>query len=612
MNIHQIDYKISNEAFEDRQSETLFMDRVLEEIKRASVLGISHFIFNHPDISKTIEKLIEILNSDQIEAILSMMLPTICELVQSPCASHVVQCALSMLNREKGPNGIVADSTSSQLLTQLIHHLKAFGLSSLLLNERSTFVVRDLLWITSGAGRLDVVSKTNRLSLHNVRNMHKEGTVRTQFDGFADNVAMAMIESESIRFNHSDKKQTRILCGSLCVLVQCLFITESREMLQRVIDQILTATPSKQKKSPKKRSMEHLNQCLYQCSHLMQSVFECGDDTVTVELITNHLDVEEIRRMANHKEGNFVLQSMLRRVFDALSIEKVGSALKDTVADLMCNNRTGVLVQLLDAFGRTSLNPSFIVKAILSMMENDSKFGEGNIVEKFLRLNMSQKALNSKLLQSRFRPRTSKFSVPGCMLLSAILKSNSSSLESLCRSFLSLESEDIVRMTKDSSGSMAVQSFIESKYIGDAFKHKLIDSKLEGKLAFLCTDKYGGFVMEAAFFGMGMERRKQFVLKILRRESVLKGSKIGLLLFSKMKLDLFKSNQEEWIQFLSGKRIQSKQPQLSPTKVLKKQTTRNNTKTHSRRRVSTKKSVASPGSKRFAKKRIRRKSKKLL
>ena len=96
------------------------MDRVIEELQRASSLGIFHFIFDHPDISKTIEKLIQILNEDQIDVILSMMLPSICELVQSKCASHVVQCALSMMNRENGQNDLNAYDSTSKLLSELI------------------------------------------------------------------------------------------------------------------------------------------------------------------------------------------------------------------------------------------------------------------------------------------------------------------------------------------------------------------------------------------------------------------------------------------------------------------------------------------------------------
>merc|ERR1712066_1052634 len=46
---------------------------------------------------------------------------------------------------------------------------KNYGLAHLLFDEKSSFVIRDLLWVCCGVIRFDQIKKKNRMKLHNVR-----------------------------------------------------------------------------------------------------------------------------------------------------------------------------------------------------------------------------------------------------------------------------------------------------------------------------------------------------------------------------------------------------------------------------------------------------------
>ena len=543
----------------------------------------STFIFEHPDTSRVIEKVLQISSGPvPIHRIFSLLLPNICHLVQCKCASHIVQCVLSLIPKilieehsSSSPNA--SDESMSHLLSQLIDKLTDFGLSTLFLDERSTFVVRDLLWVTSGVVRFDTASKHGRMSLHNVRKIpsfQDFGKHVASFKGFADSVAHSVLDSDYKLSSHiqcddenRDHHMTnRILCGSLGVLVQCLFITKSADILQRLIDEILTPPPppSKQGKRSKKtataeeRKQQHVKEAIYKSSHLMQCIFECGKRTVAAYAVKKCLNAKDFRKMAMDKEANFVLQSILRVLFDVNSIVYIGSAIQHVIVELFEMNRIGVLVQILDAFGRAKLKPSKMVFAIIERIESDSKYGDKKLVQRFLSLNASKEALRSKFVLSTVRPLTSRHSVLGCLLLSAILKSNSLSLQRVCRCIVhEVECEDLVKMAKDSSGSMVIQSFIESAYILDAMKWDLVD-KIKRKLPLLSTDKFGAYVIEAMFYALPMEHKTELARKLLEKGAVLMGSRTGVMVHRKMKLELLQRDEAEWTQFISGQRKHQK------------------------------------------------------
>merc|ERR1712129_689233 len=115
------------------------------------------------------------------------------------------------------------------------------------------------------------------------------------------------------------------------------------------------------------------------------------------------------------------------------------------------------------------------------------------------------------------------------------------------------EQEQIIAIGKDSSGSHVLQSFIESKHIFDALKCSVLEI-IGDKLHVLCTNKFGNYVMESAFFNLNFPYKQQFAQKLLSSKMILKGSKIGFALFVKMKLDLLNNCEEKWIEFIVKRR----------------------------------------------------------
>jgi len=251
------------------------------------------------------------------------------------------------------------------------------------------------------------------------------------------------------------------------------------------------------------------------------------------------------------KNGNFVLQSLLRRLFDIGSIQFIASALQHIIAQLFDNQKIGVLQCLLDAFRRSNLRPNAMIKIILQKVQND---GDKNIIFAFLYLNMNGKETTHSLIKSKLKKLCSQYCVLGCLLFASMIRCNSNFLGDIAKCFLQLSEDKIIQIGKDSSGSHVLQSFIESDYIFDSIKWQFLSIIGDKSLHVLCTNKFGNFVMESAFFNLNFPYKQMFAHKVLASATILKGSKLGFMLFAKMKLDLLQRDEAKWKEFISQRR----------------------------------------------------------
>eukprot|EP01084_Bolivina_argentea_P186800 321887_1 len=266
-----IDFMIENESFDNNENEQIFINNIIKEMDR---FDDTIFIFEHPDISKVIEKIIQILPSIYIrQFIQKFILPNLLPLITKKCSSHVLQTLFSLIptiliqqQSNHTNNNSETVNTMSDLLVEIINKLKQFehdnnGLSQLFIDEKSTFVMRDLLWISCGVVRFNKTKKKHRMKLHNVRKipqLKKFGLdhVPENVIEFGNDIAMNLLQYRhkyklSTHIKHHKyrrDKHSNILCGSLGVLIECLFITKTNNILQELIDEILIPPPAKQKK----------------------------------------------------------------------------------------------------------------------------------------------------------------------------------------------------------------------------------------------------------------------------------------------------------------------------------------------------------------------------
>eukprot|EP01083_Nonionella_stella_P164036 541690_1 len=588
-----IDYMITNESFENEEHEAMFIKNTIKEMQAFDDIV---FMFEHPDISKVIEKIIQILPSLRVRQFIStFIIPELYLLMHKKCASHVLQTVFTLIPRilieEQQINAIDTDSNDPQnedirsmntLLAEIIDKLQKFdsenhGLAQLFIDERSTFVMRDLLWISSGVVRFNKTKKKHRMELHHIRKIpslqkfsldHVPSTVTP----FASIVTQHVLEYKekytlSTHIKHHSMKRNKhsnILCGSLQVLMECLFITKCNDVLQSLIDEILTPPPAKEKYNVKQflkdakeeteeqRIKKHVLELISNesSSHLMQTMFEFGNKNVSLTVVKQYLNAKEIRDMALDQNGNYVLQSMLRRLFDVKSIQFIASSVQHHIVELFAGNKIGVLYCLIDAFTRARLKPNAMVKTILEQM-NEQK--GTTLMDKFLYLNFDDAKIKQNLIRSKVRNLSSKYSVLGCLLLQSIVKCNSTMSLSVCKSFLTLDKDRVIEMSKDSSGSHVIQSLIECAHVYDDIKWEFLCT-IQDKFHILCTDKFGNYIMESVFFSLGFPFKQQFALKVAYSASILKGSKIGSMLYYKMKLDLLKRDANKWRQTIMKQR----------------------------------------------------------
>ena len=268
-----IDYMITNESFDD-ENEQIFINNIIREIENFNDII---FIFEHPDISKVIEKLIEMLSSVQIrQFILKFIIPNLFDLMSKKCSSHVLQTLFALIPRilieeyqfndnntesnnnnnndnDKFDDESIVIPKMTDLLIKIIEILidsvdDNYKLIELLFYEESNFIIRDLLWITSGVVRFDKMGKKSRMKLHHIRkipllqkfNLNHIPVAVQKFAYILSKNLLKYINSKNEN-GHEYKlsffiKQNNIFCASICVLIECLFITKSNDILQDIIN----------------------------------------------------------------------------------------------------------------------------------------------------------------------------------------------------------------------------------------------------------------------------------------------------------------------------------------------------------------------------------------
>jgi len=585
-----IEYKLNNESFDnDHGEEQLFIDNIFKEIES---FGDTLFIFEHPDISKVLEKALSICSCTQLRQFTTTLLvPHLYDLMTRKCASHVVQTVLSSIPRilieehthyRHHDSDDERDVSMAELLSKIVETVLSFeDLAQLFMDEKCAFVLRDLLWISSGVVRFDRTKKNNRMKLHHVRKIpHLDkfslDHIPASVQQFAVQMAQKLLSANTMCFYGNERY--RILCGSLQVLLECLFITKEHECLQRLIEEILTPKPKKseqdatahnsdnntadksESKSESKSDESSKKQYIYEMmlddstSRLLQTIFEFGDAMKNACSVVKHfLNAKEIRELAFNENGNFVLQSLLRRLSDVDSIKFVGTALQHETKALFERNRVGVIVCLIDAFARADLKANAIIKQVVEILKSDND-SNSNLIEAFLYLNVASGHKRRKLeLKSKVLPSSTRFAVLGCLLLQSVVKCNSNFLlPTFGAAYLALSADRILALCKDSSGSHCMQCFVEAKHIPMDMKWRFVQ-KILPKFHTLCVNKFGNYFTESVFNSFDLEHKQKFALKLLESSSVLKGSKLGFILYSKMKLDLLQENETKWKQIIMKK-----------------------------------------------------------
>jgi nucleolar protein 9 len=136
----------------------------------------------------------------------------------------------------------------------------------------------------------------------------------------------------------------------------------------------------------------------------------------------------------------------------------------------------------------------------------------------------------------------------GSLILQSILRFNKPI--KIVQSILEMKPQTLSDVFCHPKGSRVADAFVESKFIGEKSREKLI-KHLEGMYMKLALSKNGSHVLEK-LYQLSSESQKEVIVKELaERLNQLNGSGCGRIISYKFNVEVYSRNVNQWKNFLS-------------------------------------------------------------
>ncbi|XP_005177003.2 uncharacterized protein LOC101893336 [Musca domestica] len=131
----------------------------------------------------------------------------------------------------------------------------------------------------------------------------------------------------------------------------------------------------------------------------------------------------------------------------------------------------------------------------------------------------------------------------GSLIIQDILRFNKPIF--LVNCILETSSEYLVSVFNTPNGSHICDAFLQSKFIGEKSREKLI-KHLEGYYVDLAITKFGSRVVESCFAAALEPQKAKIVKELAEKSNMLKGSPFGKLVSAKLRVDTYRLSAEQW------------------------------------------------------------------
>lgn len=116
--------------------------------------------------------------------------------------------------------------------------------------------------------------------------------------------------------------------------------------------------------------------------------------------------------------------------------------------------------------------------------------------------------------------------------------------------FLDMKPQDLSIIFSDPKGSYLVDAFMQSKFIGEKSREKLI-KHMEGLYLTLANSKHGSRVFDKLFEAANDNQKESIVTELSERVNQLNGTQSGRIINQKYQVEIYLRNKGQWkAQFL--------------------------------------------------------------
>ncbi|XP_075169867.1 nucleolar protein 9 [Haematobia irritans] len=287
----------------------------------------------------------------------------------------------------------------------------------------------------------------------------------------------------------------------------------------------------------------------YQCSViLLETLLTVAGPKLLTQLYAM-LFANKLAALAKEPSSNFAVQKLLQNMKEKDDFENVFEELHEHTEELLKIGHTGVISSLSSACLRLQAKQGQFVSALQSALHVS---GDKEKMKSFLLCLIKLKPF--EIIQ---QDKTAFVHLHGSLIIQDILRFNKPIFMVNC--ILETSADYIVSVFNTPNGSHICDAFLESKFIGEKSREKLI-KHLEGFYVDLAITKFGSRVIESCFSAASDTQKARIVKELADKSNMMKGSPFGKLVHHKLRVETYRLSAEQWKASLQQK--ESKVQQL--------------------------------------------------
>ncbi|KAF5290920.1 hypothetical protein FQR65_LT11502 [Abscondita terminalis] len=345
----------------------------------------------------------------------------------------------------------------------------------------------------------------------------------------------------------NDLCYSEITSGLLQVLL-ANFEKVDKKLLKKYLVKLLNESFTKVSEIEVKPSTSMLPDAFTSKSMIM--LLETGIEVAGPKLYTQIYAmcfVNRLLTLSKMKSTNFAVQKLLNHCKEKIEFESMFDELSDHFSEILDLGHSGVILALGQGCKRLTTKQGVFVQNI--MKHYDCYEPEANQIDIVMCL---CKNLKRKLLKENkdVDLQNAKLNLHGTLIIQLILEFNKPI--KLINSILSIDTNDLKKLFCNRMGSHIVDSFVKSQYVGEKSREKLF-RKLQGVYQDLASDKYGSRSFEAIWNVAILKNQKVIMNELSHKDGVWSNTQFGKIIASKINLELYKRNKDDWNNFVAKK-----------------------------------------------------------
>ncbi|KAH8300282.1 hypothetical protein KR044_012459 [Drosophila immigrans] len=242
-----------------------------------------------------------------------------------------------------------------------------------------------------------------------------------------------------------------------------------------------------------------------------------------------------IAHLAQQQQTNFAVQRLLQHLKEVPDFEAVFTELQPQTEQLLKMGYTGVVSGLSAACLRLGAKQAQMIAALQNALHVS-----GDKEKSKMFFNCLAKLKPHELLagdQSGF------VHLHGSLIVQHILQFNKPIF--LVNCILELPAEQLAQIFNTPNGSHIVDAFLQSKFIGEKSRERLI-RLLDGFYVDLAITRHGSRVLDQCFKAAQDTQKLNIAKELSNKANMLKGSPFGRLIYTKYRLDTYKLSPSQW------------------------------------------------------------------